>query len=224
VSKALVVQSQAAGRALAELSEIETRIAQSENITDVKNIAERADALKVYLKKVVGDVDDATLVQNEAAKVGILARRRGGELITEGQERGEIAGHGGDRKTSKVHAAPLTEVLDCKNENTAKNLALRWKLLASLTLKQIGEICKYFNDNGLELTTADCYRAAKGKAPGDEPEDRTVEACLTSAEKHAAQLVDDLIEAKELGAKVGPKLAAARALLGLFRNADKEAA
>lgn len=218
-SKALVVQSEAARRALVDLSEIETRIAQSEDVKELKSIADRADALKVYLKKVVGEVDDLTYLQNEAAKVGILARRRGGELIADGQARGEIADRGRPAKSGQ--AVRFVDLLGSDSEETAQKMAQRWKLLASLSLKQIDEIAKYFNDNGLELTTADCYRAAKGEAPLTDPKERSADDCLIAAEKKAAALVDDLLEAKDKGARVGPKLAAARSLLGLFRNAEK---
>ena len=91
-------------------------LAKAETVDDVKDIRDKAEALRVYAKQAGYGLD----VQNRVAEMKLRAERKAGELL---KDHG-FGEHGGDRKSSSM---PLLE--DLGIERTQSN---RWQLEAGL--------------------------------------------------------------------------------------------
>src|SRR5439155_10977836 len=77
-------------------------LAECQDLDEVKDLRDKAEALRLYQKK----IGDSQRAQNAAAEIKIRAERRMGELL---QEQGPK--HGGDRRSdSRCHHGNLKDI------------------------------------------------------------------------------------------------------------------
>jgi len=205
------------GSSLVILTEVEKRLASLETVTEATDMIAQLEAIRTLAQNARMDVTDI----NKVVALSVRTKKRAGELLRDTPKK--KPGPAG-KISASVAPISLKELLGTKTEDEAKHLSARWQLLATLTDAQISAVAKLFNDNGLELTTAACYAAARGDAPVTEARETTAVEDEAGAQKDFERGLDKLVNAKDKGGKVGPKLAAARQLVGLFRSAAKEAA
>ena len=124
---------------------LEAQIRTSNDIGQLKDIKDKAEALRVYVRKAEKGFEK----QNEYAEVKIRAERRCGEILAT-----EIQ-HGGDRKSkSRFNRKTL------KDLGINKNQSHRWQTIAQLSEEEFeGHIAKT-KDSNKELTSASVYRIA----------------------------------------------------------------
>lgn len=104
-------------RSLALLSQARTALARVTKLDDVKDIRDRAEAIRCYVKQ----QGEGIVIQNQAADLKIRAERRAGELLAAMEMRG------GDRKSgSKLHDATL------KDLGIEKTQSHRWQAMAAV--------------------------------------------------------------------------------------------
>ena len=72
-------------------------------------------------------------MQNKCAEIKIRCERRGGELIKEGQEKGEIESAGGDRK-SMLHDETMNEdkPISLPDMDISRIQSHRWQIIADM--------------------------------------------------------------------------------------------
>ena len=124
-------------------------LALAHDIGEVKDIRDKAEALRAYAKQAGEGLD----MQNQCAEIKIRAERRAGELLKETVQRG------GDRK-SKSHDPTLIRGLP---EGISHDQSSRWQKVASVPEKRFDEHVEQVKAQGEELTTAGVLRLAQGK-------------------------------------------------------------
>lgn len=104
---------------LVKLSAARRAIAQAKTIDEIKEIRDKAEAARQYVKKRNMGLD----AQNDIAEIVIEAEARAGQIIKEMQESGELAKRGGDRKSKTQDGCLKIEDLGIDDHQ-----AVRWKL------------------------------------------------------------------------------------------------
>jgi 16S rRNA G966 N2-methylase RsmD len=140
------------GDAMSELilyDKMKLAIEKCHSIDEIKNIRDRAEALRQYAK-VAGD-SEAT---NKCAAIKIRAERRAGELLSENLN------HGRPDKVS--HDATLID-LDITRSNSS-----RWQRLATIPEDQFERHIEDAIESKSELTTSDTLRLAATVRRGEE--------------------------------------------------------
>lgn len=133
-------------RQLSLVDKARQQLAEATSIDEVKEIRDRAEALREYAK-VAGLGLEA---QNHAAEVKICAERRAGEMLAENVQRG------GDRK-SKFHdgTLKLTEI------GVDKKQSHRWQRIAGIPEDIFQRHIRTTLDMNKELTSASLQSLAK---------------------------------------------------------------
>ena len=112
-------------------------------IDDVKQIRDRAEALRQYVKQ----QGESLEMQNYCAEIKIRAERRAGEIIKDNQE----IKPGGDRKSS-LH----DERMKLKDLGISEIQSHRWQTVAKMPSKlPVGAPCV---DHELDLGNVKCFR------------------------------------------------------------------
>lgn len=134
---------------LDKLGEAEALLALVERIPDAKQIADQADAVRLYMKK----ANLGLANQNRAAAIAIKARKKAGEIAA----RLEREAGGRPKKTTRTSAASFTPLQQAANDAKVSGDTLeRWQTLAtSTTDAEIDEAAAEATADGRELTTAD---------------------------------------------------------------------
>jgi hypothetical protein len=143
---------------LAMLNRVVSQLAEIENIDEIKTIRDKAEAVRLYLKKQGAELE----LQNRAAAVKIQTERRLGELL-EGMEKRT----GGDAARARLHDATECppRLADLGIEKTQSH---RYQLVASIPENILNGFIEKTQADGKELTTASVLRLAKEPKP--EPE------------------------------------------------------
>ena len=112
---------------LVYLGQAQNALAQITRVEDVKEVRDRAEALRVYARRSKEGIE----LQNQAAEVKLRAERRGGELLKEMKAQGARVNHGGDRK-SKYRDDTLMDAPTLEDLGLTRVDASRWQHLADL--------------------------------------------------------------------------------------------
>ena len=138
---------------------LEAKIRSSNDIVELKEIHDKAEAIRVY----VGKFEKNFVKQNKYAELKIRAERRCGEILAT-----EIQ-HGGDRKSkSRFDRKTL------KDLGISKNQSHRWQTIAQLSEEAFeGHIAKT-KDLNKELTSASVYRIANEDRKRSEAEAKPI--------------------------------------------------
>lgn len=139
-------------RELVLLSQARMAIEESRSIHEIKDIRDKAEAIRLYAKQ----SGDGLEVQNAAAEVKIRAERRAGELLKQMADAGERSGgRGGDRKSSD--AVSLDSLSDI---GVTRKQSSRWQREASVLEEDFERHVEDFKSNGRELTSKSVIKLA----------------------------------------------------------------
>ena len=138
---------------LAKIDAIRTAIAQAKTLNEVRNIRDKAEAIRVYVKAAGYGLD----IQNDAAEAKIHAERKAGEMLAEqGPKRG------GDRKSkSKGHDVTLKDI------GVTNKQSERWQAEASVPEEVFQAHVAEVREKGGEVTSAGVIQLAKRKEKRD---------------------------------------------------------
>lgn len=128
------------------LSQAKTMLAEARSFTELKDIRDKAEAVRMYCRS-RGDSLDA---QNYAAEVRLLSERKIGELLM------LMDNHGGDRKTeSSLQRESLKDI------GISHVQSHRWQTIASVPDADFERHIAELKGDGHEITTASVLQLAK---------------------------------------------------------------
>ena len=141
---------------LAHLMKAKRELALVTRIDEVKEIRDKAEALRVYAKQ----AGESLEMQNNCAEIKIRAERRAGELLKEsGRKKGET-----DKKIM-FHDGTLSPTL--KKLGIERKQSMRWQIIANIPERIFEQHVQETmaraktGDTGAELTTVGVLRLAK---------------------------------------------------------------
>lgn len=137
-----LVRFEAARRALAE----------ARSIDEVKDIRDKAEALRLYVKQ----QGESLEMQNDVAEIKLRAERRAGELLVEMKTNGERHSPGGD--TTSLMASRRKTLSDI---GVSVNQSSNWQRIAAMPEETFERTIAETKANGDELTSAGMLRVAK---------------------------------------------------------------
>lgn len=135
-----------ASHELSLLNHAHQAIAQVQGLDEIKNIRDKAEAVRKYAQSVGMGLE----LQNYAAEVKLRAERKAGELLA------QLQLHGGDRKSQKAEARPKLEDI-----GISKDQSSRWQLTAAVSDRDFEKYVAQAKSNSGEVTTAGLLRVAK---------------------------------------------------------------
>lgn len=133
------------------LSDVERAIASIESVEDIKQVRDKAEAVRKYIASAGLGLE----MQNKAAELKLRAERKAGEMLA------EMKLHGGDRRSDD--SDERTKLTDL---GISKDQSSRWQLLARVPGNLFDEFVGQFNPRGIELTTAEALRYARSLLRG----------------------------------------------------------
>jgi len=150
---------------LAHFNKAKYELALATKIDEVKEIRDRAEALRVYARQ----AGEGLVMQNQCAEIKIRAERRGGELIEEqGRKPGEtdksIMSH--DVTLSK----PKLEELGIDRKQSS-----RWQQIASIPEEKFEEHIAEIKDQNEELTSRELLTVARNMKRQQDREEQPFE-------------------------------------------------
>ena len=125
-------------------------LALARDIGEVKDIRDKAEALRAYAKQAGEGLD----MQNRCAEIKIRAERRAGELLKESVR------HEGGRPEKHGHGVRVSHTIP---PGISEKESQRWQKVASVPEKRFDEHVEQVKAQGEELTTAGVLRLAQGK-------------------------------------------------------------
>ena len=136
---------------LIHLDRFRRELALATDISEVKELHSKAEALRQYAKKASMSLEE----QNRCAEIKLYAERRAVELY------GEIEREPG-RRTDLTSSQPVTRFEQCLTDDGVNRMTPhRWQAIASIPEDQfIGQIAK-ITVSKRELTSAEMYQLAK---------------------------------------------------------------
>ena len=167
--------------ALAPLAAVELALANAERVEDVKEIRDKAEAVRTYAERAGLGLEQ----QNAAAEVRLRAERRAGEMLA------KMALHGGDRR-----GADAPDRVTLGDLGVSKDQSARWQKLARVTAGDFDAHVAAVKERGEELTTAGLLRLAK-------PARRKAAKSVPNEETPDAGVVETLAELVDSDAKFG---------------------
>jgi N6-adenosine-specific RNA methylase IME4 len=134
-------------RSIELVSQARRELAEAKTINEAKTIADKAELARVLARKAKLGLE----AQNEAAEVKIRAERLAGQLIQEGQERGEIA-------TSGRPSANGDSVSQLADIDISRKESSRWQQEAAIPADDFEQYVEETKASGEELTSAGVRR------------------------------------------------------------------
>jgi hypothetical protein len=134
-------------RSIELVSQARRELAEAKTINEAKTIADKAELARVLARKAKLGLE----AQNEAAEVKIRAERLAGQLIQEGQERGEIASRGNSKSDT---------VSDLPSLGISHKQSSRWQKEAAIPANDFDQYVEETRADGDELTSAGVRRYA----------------------------------------------------------------
>lgn len=132
-----------------KLMQAEELLALVERIPDAKQIADQADAVRLYMKKATLGLEN----QNRAAAIAIKARKMAGQIAAKIERK-----HGANQNIARTGADKVFTPLQkaAKEAKVSVDTLERWQKLAdSTTDAEIDAAAKEATEQGRELTTSD---------------------------------------------------------------------
>ena len=178
----IVPERPAETTALAPLAAVELALANAEHVEDVKEIRDKAEAVRTYAERAGLGLER----QNAAAEIRLRAERRAGEMLA------KMALHGGDRR-----GADAGERVTLTDLGVSKDQSARWQKLARVSAGDFDAHVTAVKERGEELTTAGLLRLAKPARR------RTAKAEPADEDAPDAGVVETLAELIDSGVKFG---------------------
>lgn len=124
-----------------------------EQLVDTRN---QSKVLQDYITKKIRARDMKLEAQNNLAEVRIRYERELGNLIQKMQDKGELAAHGGDRKS--IYHDGILKPITLPDLNISHNQSKRWQDIAALPDDRFEAHIAEAKENGYELTSASVQR------------------------------------------------------------------
>lgn len=140
---------------IALVSRAKRDLALATSLSDVMDIRDKAEALRMYHRQ----RDDAFDAQNTAAEIKVRAERRAGELIAQGQEEGTIANAGGDRKSNKSKSHDGILILN--DLGITANESSRWQAEAAVPDDEFEGYIKSCQETETEITSKEVEKRGR---------------------------------------------------------------
>ena len=130
------------------------------SVDEVKNIHDKAEALRAYLKQ----SGQSLIMQNQCAEIKLRAEHRGGELFKDIPREG-----GGQPKKNWVHDGPSSTELQIAQEESGikQSTRKRWEAIASIPEDEFEAHIASVKDSEKELTEAGTLKISKKKKRRD---------------------------------------------------------
>lgn len=136
-------------------------IIQAHSVDEVKDIRDRAEALRLYAKQSKQGIDDI----NRVTEIKLRAERRAGEMLR------ELPKDTGGKHHHKSYSPqpgenkikPLTKDKAIADAGISKGSADRWQQIADIPEPEFERFIAETKEAGEELTTAKALSVAKGK-------------------------------------------------------------
>ena len=128
-------------------------IIEAKSVDEVKNIKDRAEAMRAYAKQ----VGESLEVQNNICEIKLRAERKMGEMLKEMPKDNK----GGDRKSSRLHNVTVNKPPTLKDIGIEKHESSRYQKIAELPEEKFEEIIKETKEEEKELTEALMLSTAK---------------------------------------------------------------
>ena len=135
---------------LVQLQKAYVLLEQAKTVDDIRQVRDMAEAVRHYAKVSSQGLD----VINEASRVKLLAERKGGQLLKEMRDQGQLRVRGGDQH-AKSHDGTLLSLSDL---GLSKNQSSRWQRLDDLEPAVIEDYFVAQMDAGREITQSDLLR------------------------------------------------------------------
>jgi len=135
---------------LVHFNRAKQELALATKIDEVKEIRDRAEALRVYAKQ----AGETLEMQNQCAEIKIRAERRAGELLREQEKHPP-----GPEKKDQSH--DVTDPPKLSDIGISKMQSSRWQAIASIPEEKFEEHITTVKDSGEELTSVGLYRLAQ---------------------------------------------------------------
>lgn len=146
--------------AITNYDHMRNAIVQARSVDDVKEIRDKAEALRQYAKQVGESLEN----QNAIAEIKLRAERRAGELLRE-MERGKPNPNGANQYRevpAQAEREPKSEYRAVLDEaEIAESTARRWQLLADLPEQLFKQYMAEVRSIKKEITSAGAYREAQ---------------------------------------------------------------
>ena len=143
------------------------------------NIINVVEAGRIYAQK----LSLAQEAQDTCRRIVVMAERKIGQELIEAQKRGELAAHGGDRKSIKISAAEVDQPATYEDFGITYQQAHEFKQMASLSDQDIEETMAEACGPGVNGLLA----PRSGQVPGGSPRHSAVEGLhATKAFRDAA--------------------------------------
>jgi hypothetical protein len=136
--------------ALVRYEAARTALAECHRVDEVKDIRDKAEAMAAYARQ----AKDSELIQY-ATEIKVRAERRCGELLRNAKQAGELAPHGGDRRSeTRSHATTLKDV------GISGDQSSRWQRLAAMPTEHFEAAVETAKATAGEVSTAFMLREA----------------------------------------------------------------
>lgn len=132
-------------------------LAEAHAVDEVKDIRDKALAIAAYAKQ----ANDTAMVE-WATEIKVRAERRAGELLSVGQESGDVAGRG--RPAADTKSVTLTDL------GVTENQSRRWKKLAAVPAEQFEHAIEAAKEVAREVTTTGVLKIAEQVAAETNPQ------------------------------------------------------
>jgi DNA (cytosine-5)-methyltransferase 1 len=166
-------------REITLLSNARRMLAEARTIHEVKDIRDKAEALRMYLKQ----RGESLKVQNAAAEIKIRAECRAGELL----KAGPINRGGRPSENSSHDESGFVPTLS--DHGIDHNESFRWKRMAGISEEVLACHIEETNGHGKELTTASVLKLAP-KAKPTEPPPWDIVAAAVQVDRTIARLFE----------------------------------
>lgn len=147
---------------LVRLDQATRMLAEIRSIDDAIKIIDLAEAARVYAKQ----VKLGLVAQNHAAEIGLRAKRRAGEILSNMEK--AKGGQPYQSTSSSVEPVEKERVPTYDDLEIAKTDAHRWQTIAAMPEEAFEKVIKEKKEKGEELTSAAIYREATGKHVSDD--------------------------------------------------------
>jgi len=171
---------------LVHLSKARQELALMMDVDTVKDLRDKAEALRVYRKQ----AGEGLEAQNECAEIKIRAERRAGELLAEREmAKGarEPATNRGMTRSDDVTASPRT----LEEMEISRNQSSDWQAIATIPEESFEATIARTREERKELTSAQMLRKARRKPPPLKPEPDMGDRGFCSAQQ--TNVVNDVI-------------------------------
>ena len=146
---------------LVHFNKARNELALATNIDEVKDIRDKAEALRIYVKQ----AGESLEMQNQCAEIKIRAERRAGELLPKDKNKGAANGSPGPGRGHKTQSHDVTTFTPPKLSDLgiSKMQSSRWQEIASIPEEDFEAHIAETKEKKKELTSSGVHKVAKKK-------------------------------------------------------------